>query len=87
MFHRNVHRGSNLEFDAGYDSFGLQLLHVSVNTELVDGPHSRSGNTQGYEFTGLRNEKLFRLDVRDEAALRLTVGVGYVVAADWLLTR
>lgn len=76
-----------LEFDAGFDAFGFQLLHVSVHTKLIDGPHSRGGDTKGYEFTRFRNEEFLLLNVGNEAALRLTVGVGYVVTADRLLTR
>lgn len=76
-----------LELNTGFDAFAFQLLNVSVNTKLVDGPHSASGNTQGDKFTRLRYEELLLLNVGYETALRLPVGVGNVVAADRLLTR
>ena len=76
-----------LELDARFDAFAFQLLYVSVDTEFVDGPHRVRGNTQGNEFAGFRHEEFLLLNVGYETTLRLPVGVGNVVAADWLLTR
>ena len=69
------------------NTLAFQLLQVSHNAQLVDGADGTGGNAQGYEVTGLRNEETLLLDVGYETTLRLTVGVGNVVAADRLFTR
>ncbi len=76
-----------LELYASFDALGFQLLNVSVDTKLIDGPHSGGRDTKGNELTRFRNEELLLLNVRYKTTLRLPVGVGNIVAADWLLTR
>jgi len=81
------HGQGYLELYASFDALGLQLLNVSVDTKLINGPHSGSRDTQGNKLTRLRYEELLLLNVGDKPTLRLPVGVGNVVAANWLLTR
>lgn len=81
------HGQEYLELYASFDALGFQLLHVSVNTKFIDGPHSGGRDTEGNKLTRFRYEELLLLNVRNETALRLPVRVGNVIAANWLLTR
>jgi hypothetical protein len=68
-------------------TFCIQFLQVSNEAQLVDGADSTSGNAQCNEFTRLRNEETFLLDVGYKTTLGLPVGVRHIVSGDRLLAR
>lgn len=68
-------------------AFFLQFFDVLVNAQFGDGADSGGTDLERHPFVCFRDEKLFGLEVWVEAAARLVVGVGDVVARNWLLAR
>ncbi len=68
-------------------AFLFEFFDVCVQTHLADGAEGRAAHFQGNPFARFRHEEFLRLQVRVETALRLAVGVRYMVARDRLFPR
>lgn len=68
-------------------AFLFQFFDVRVQTHFADGADGCTADLEGHPFTRFRHEELLRLQVRVETALRLAVGVRYMVARDRLFPR